>query len=155
MIRYNFHRDESGAYMVEDADGEYVRYAEVHPLVDGDLATQRAICDGLPGPNDRISGIRLVKLMQGQRDECAEVLREIMAKLREQFGPTCMDQSIDPHAWTLAWETLTSRAYAVLSKCPSYAQQVQNICDGLGITREELDEALKRIPATGTPQEKT
>lgn len=101
------------------------------------------------GPNDRISGIRLVKLMQGQRDECAEVLREIMAKLREQFGPTCMDQSIDPHAWTLAWETLTSRAYAVLSKCPSYAQQVQNICDGLGITREELDEALKRIPATG------
>lgn len=68
MKRLELVSDESGVYMAEAADGEYVRYAEVHPLVDGDLATQRAICDGLPGPNDRV----LIAL-----ESCASKLQEL------------------------------------------------------------------------------
>lgn len=86
-----------------------------------------------------INGIKLVKALKDQRDEAAHVLRTIMAKLREESGST---DPMEAFSYDASWEALAKEADAVLEKCPSYTVQLQRICDGIGITREELEAAL-------------
>lgn len=88
----------------------------------------------------QISGIGMIKLFKDQRDESADVLRRLMAKLREESDS---DDPMAPFAYDASWEALAKEADAVLAKCPSYSQQLQNLCDGLGITREQVEEALR------------
>jgi hypothetical protein len=75
-----------------------------------------------------ISGVKLVKMFKDQRDEVAEVLRGCLSWLSSYPGGGALK----------AYD----RARAVLDNCPSYDRQLQNLCDGLGITREQLEGAL-------------
>lgn len=86
-----------------------------------------------------IRGVGLVKMFKDQRDESADVLRRLMHKLREESGS---EDPMEPFAYDASWEALANEADAVLAKCPSYTQQLNNLLEGLGITREQLDAAL-------------
>lgn len=77
----------------------------------------------------KINAVALVKMFRDQRDECADALREMI----NQFA-----------AYSISGdrEQALKKARAALIKVPTYEQRLQNVCDGLGITREQLTAAL-------------
>lgn len=106
-------------------------------------------CAQSAGGGRTISGVKLVKMFKDQRDEVADVLRRLMAKLREESGST---DPMEPFAYDASWEAMAKEADAILAKCPSYTQQVENLCEGLGITREELEAGLRSHAAHSTQE---
>ena len=128
---------------------DYPHLSKFVRQIERELAAMRQVADSYAlaakpshGPNDRqISGVKLVKMFKDQRDEVADVLRRIMAKLREESGEP--DDPMYPFSFDASWEALAIEADAILAKCPSYTQQLENICDGLGITREQLEASLR------------
>lgn len=80
-----------------------------------------------------IKAMPFIRLLRNQRDEVAAVLRSAI---------------IDYDSCGELLQVTLDRARAILAECPSYEQQLQNVCNGLGITVEELKAALARVPST-------
>lgn len=82
-----------------------------------------------------ISGIKLIKEYRRQRDELADILRDIHD--RELLGT---------HPQTYA------KVRDVLAKVPTYEQRLRNIAEGLDMTYEELMAAVAAIPEARNDQ---
>lgn len=86
-------------------------------------------------------GVKIAKMFKDQRDAAADVLRRLMAKMREESGAP--DDPMAPFAYDASWEALAKEADAILDKCPSYEQQLRNIAEGVGMSYEELIAAVE------------
>lgn len=82
-----------------------------------------------PEEQPRLRVMPIVKLLKDQRDECATLLR----RARQQ----------DDGTWG---RDLVREIDSLLSKVPSYEQQLRNVAEGLGMTYEQLIEAVKLLP---------
>jgi hypothetical protein len=89
-----------------------------------------------------MSRIPLIKEFRDQRDECADVLREIMAKLRSESGS---EDPMEPFAYDASWEALAKKADTVLAQVPTYSVRLDRICKEVGVTREQLEGALAAL----------
>lgn len=81
------------------------------------------------------SAMPLVKKLMEQRDGAADVLRRVMAKLRSESGST---DPMEAFAYDASWESLAKEADASLAECPSYEQQLRNICEGAGLDYDQV-----------------
>lgn len=77
----------------------------------------------------KINAVALVKMFRDQRDECADALREMVSQFAAYSISGDREQAL-------------KKARAALIKVPTYEQRLQNVCDGLGISREQLTAAL-------------
>lgn len=88
-----------------------------------------------------IKTMPLIKRLKDQRDTVAEVLREA-------FDARGCERKLADGSGILSAAWL-ERARAILAECPSYEQQLRNIAEGIGMTYEELIEALNAHRAEG------
>lgn len=80
----------------------------------------------------RITGMPLIKRLKTQRDECATVLRELVAVVERNLPMPAGVRENSP----------LGRAHKILSEVPSYEQQLRNLAEGIGMTYEALIAAL-------------
>lgn len=104
-----------------------------------------------PEERPRLKVMPIVKMLKDQRDEVATVLRELVAlkAMKDRNEPNGMGiwkDSDDYRQYKVRQPRAWKAARAILEKCPSYTQQLRNVAEGLGMTYEELIEAVKSLP---------
>jgi hypothetical protein len=93
-----------------------------------------------------IKTIPLIKRLKEQRDKLADVVREIRPRMQSVYGSGKLGQNISDADW--AW---LKQVDAALDGVPTYAQQLRNICEGVGLNYDEvMAAALKNAPPDRT-----
>lgn len=96
---------------------------------DGWRIIEEALTEEAASATQRPNAVPLLKRLREQRDEVADVLRDIVGRNLLSSYPVT-----------------EGRAKAILEKCPSYEQQLRNIADGIGMDYDDLLAALQRLP---------
>lgn len=91
----------------------------------------------VPSATPRITAMPLLKRLREQRDEVAQVVREIRTRMQSVHAAGQLGQEIaeKDRAWL-------AQVDAALAKCPTYEQQLRYISEGIGMSYDELIAAV-------------